>query len=131
LRAQASGILACDVLTVETVGLTRLYVLLVVELDRRRVHLAGITADPTGEWVAQPARDLLMNHVDRFRFLIRHRDATFTAAVGAVFAAAGVETVKIPPRAPRANAFAEVRHEVAGYEWTGRGEGRQMQLSAT
>lgn len=91
-------------------SLTRLHVLFFIELERRRVHLAGITAHPSGAWVSQAARNLLMDmggHAARFRLLIRDRDSKFSSAFDAAFAAAGVEVVTIPPRTPKANAYAE------------------------
>jgi putative transposase len=107
LRAQAAGILACDFFTVDTIALRHLYVLFFIELDTRRVHLAGITQNPTGPWTTQAARNLLMAYPRRVRFVIRDGAGQFTRAFDDVFAAAGADVIRIPPRTPIANAYAE------------------------
>jgi putative transposase len=114
LRAQASGIVAIDFFTVETVRLKTLYVLFLIELHTRRVRLSGVTDHPNGPWVVQRARELSMSWegvmaagTSAPRFLVRDRDSKLTRAFSDVFAADGIRIIKTPIQAPNANAFAE------------------------
>jgi hypothetical protein len=113
LRAQASGTVATDFFTVETVRLTTLYVLFFIELGTRQVRLAGVTRRPNGPWVVQRAREFSMGEGERAagtttpRFLIRDRDSKFTRAFDDVFACDGTQVITTPIQAPNANAFAE------------------------
>jgi putative transposase len=110
IRQQAQGMIACDFFTVETVSLRRIYVLFFIELGTRRVHLAGCTSNPDGAWMAQQARNLVMELEGRgnpVRFLLHDRDTKFTAAFDEVFRTEGVRVIQTPIRAPNANAHAE------------------------
>src|ERR1039457_3577422 len=109
-HAQAAGILAADFLHVDTVALTRLYVLVFTGHGTRRIHIGGVTAHPTGEWTLQQARNLALDPGDRFgdfRVLIRDRGSNFTRSSGAVFQATGTTILRPAVQAPRMNAICE------------------------
>jgi putative transposase len=90
--------------------LQRLYCFFAIEVGSRYAHILGVTANPDGRWATQQVRNLLMDpgdHAADFRYLVRDRGGQFTEAFDAVLAGAGIKAVKIPPRSPRANAYAE------------------------
>jgi putative transposase len=110
LRQQAASVMACDFFTVDSAFLRRYYVLFFIERSSRRVHLAGVTANPNGAWVTQQARNLVVARADPsgpFRFLVRDRDSKFSASFDEVFRAEGIRVIRAPARAPRAKAHAE------------------------
>jgi putative transposase len=110
LTAQAHGILAIDFVHVDTIGLKRLYALILIEHGTRRAHLAGVTTNPAGQWTTQADRNTLMDLAARgkkFKFLVRDRDTKFADGFDAVFADEGIRILCSPPRAPRANAICE------------------------
>jgi putative transposase len=100
LRSQAAGIVACDFFTVDTVTLRRYYVLFFIELDRRRVHLAGITQNPTGAWTTQAARNFRMRNDRTIRFLIRDRAGQFIAGFDEIFHSDGTTIIRTPSTHP-------------------------------
>ena len=107
LRAQATGIVACDFFTVDSVLLRRYYVLFFIELQTRRVHLAGVTTNPTGGWTAQAARNFMMHSERTIRFVIRDGAGQFSGAFDEVFRSEGATIIRTPPYTPVANAYAE------------------------
>ena len=84
--------------------------LVALEIETRYVHILGVAANPDGAWTTQQARNLLLDLAERaagFSYLVRDRAGQFTATFDAVLADAGIDVALIPPRSPRANAYAE------------------------
>ncbi len=117
IRTQAKGIIATDFACVDTATLRRFHVLFFIEIGTRRVHLGGITTNPTGPWTTQAARNFLMN-IDRLlRFVVHDGAGQYSRSFDTVFEAEGITAITTPPRAPKANAYAErwvrtLRHEL-------------------
>ena len=122
LQIHWDSIAAMDFFTVEvwtTKGLTRFHVLFVIHLSTRRVEIAGISSSPHGAWVERVLKRMtddfdgfLRNH----KYLIHDRDPLFTKSMIEMLASAGIKPVKLPPKSPNLNAYAErfvrsIKHE--------------------
>jgi transposase InsO family protein len=109
LASAGVELLACDFLTVETAFLQRIYVLFFISLATRRIEYVACTSNPDGGWVAQQARNLIMQLGDEqpFRFLVHDRDTKFSHAFDEVFRSEGIRVIRTPVQAPNANAHAE------------------------
>jgi len=113
LRSHWGAITATDFFSVEALsvrGLLRYLVLFVIDLKTRRIEIAGIVRDPNGNWMQQVARNLIDADDGFLRdavYLIHDRDPLFTTAFTLVLRSGGVMTVRLPPRSPNLNAYAE------------------------
>ncbi|WP_432049170.1 integrase core domain-containing protein, partial [Streptomyces asiaticus] len=110
LSMQATDLIACGFLHIDTISPHHLYALVFLEHHTRRLHIAGVTAHPTAPWATQQARNLATDlgiHMDSLRFLIRDLDSKYTDAFDAVLQTEDIETIKTPVRAPKANAHCE------------------------
>ena len=108
LRSQAEALIAADFVVIDLLDGTKVYVLAAIEHANRRVHVLGATAHPVGGWVAQQARNLVMDLQKagaRARFLIHDHDATFPAAFDQVLTDAGISVIRSAARSPRMNAL--------------------------
>jgi len=105
---QAATIVACDFFPIETVLLRRFYVFFFIAHGNRRVWLAGCTANPSGAWVTQQARNLGLDFSEAsVHVLIRDRDGTYRGTFDEVFRSECIRIVKTAVLAPKANAIAE------------------------
>ena len=108
LRSQAA--VATDFFTVDTATLRRYYILFFIHIETRQVFFAGVTANPTGMWTTQVARNLVLRHGDQLsgtRALVRDRGSQFIDSFDEIFRTEGLKILKTPVRTPVANAFAE------------------------
>ncbi len=106
VRNHAKVMLACDFLTVWTIGFTTLYVFVVMEIGSRRIVHFNVTSNPSARWTEQQLRQAIPGE-HGYRFLIHDRDSIFSADLDRAVKNMGVQVLKTPVRSPRANSFIE------------------------